>query len=156
MKRRFLRPGFSSAGLWHSCGINFGERVRSSAALVRRKFTTDVDAWSKPSASLPADNFIVCGERLNGVRELNGKEAAETERRRERWGRTGRREERAKKPIICENTAGCHPQNLPERDDRTTRFALYHSFPSWRLLRGETASPFRDFMTNLFDDCGTS
>lgn len=40
------------------------------------------------------------------------------------------------------------------RSDDAIR-GLYHSFPSWRLLRGETASPFRDFMTNLFDDRGT-
>lgn len=50
--------------------------MRSSAALVRRKFTADADACgSEPSASPPADNFVVCEERLNRVRELNSKEA---------------------------------------------------------------------------------
>lgn len=69
----------------------------------------------------------------------------------------GEREERAKKPIIRENTAGCHPQNSRERERRLDGAIrrLYHSFPSWRLLRGETASSFRGFMTNLFDDRGT-
>jgi len=63
------------------------------------------------------------------------------------------RREKTKEAIIRKNTASCHPQNSPESDDRMARFAVYIIFfPSWRLLRGETASPFKDFMINLFDD----
>lgn len=92
-------------------------------ALVQRKFTADADArGSKPSASLAADNFVVCGERLNRARELNGEEAAGAE---EAGAEGGKGEERAKEPIIRENTAGCHPQSSPESDDRTARFAGY-------------------------------
>lgn len=64
------------------------------------------------------------------------------------------REERAKKPIIRENTAGCHPQDSPETIGR--RFVvviLFHSVVA--PFKRETASPFRDFMTNLFNDRGT-
>lgn len=65
---------------------------------------------------------------------------------------SGKREERAKKPIIRENTAGCHPQSTAgRRSDEIRRPSLFYSFPSWRLSR-ETASPFTDFMTNLLND----
>lgn len=149
----FPFPGWNSdfyVGIFHRPDCETRAELISASGCVRRKFMADADACgSKPSAFLLADNFVVCRERLNQVRELNGKETAEVEKRRERE----EGEERAKEPIIRENTAGCHSQNLPESDDRMARFAIYIIFfPSWRLLGGETASPFRDFMINLFDD----
>lgn len=124
MKRRFLRPG-----VFHRPDCDTRAELISASGCVRVRHLYGENlrpmptrGGSKPSAPLSADNFVVCGERLNRVRELNGKEAELWPSEEERGEEAG--EERAKKPIIRENTAGCHSQK-PERDDWRTRFAGY-------------------------------
>jgi len=64
-------------------------------------------------------------------------------------GRMGK--ERAKKPIIRENTAGCHLQDSPD-ETIGRRFAVILFSSVVAPFKREAALPFRDFMTNLFND----
>lgn len=87
------------------------------------------------------------------VRELNG------ERKGRRRGRGyeggGRKRGRVEKPIIRENTAGCHPQNSARRRSDGDSSSLFYSFPSWRLLREKLHRRLGIFTTNLFNGRGT-
>lgn len=110
--------------------------MRSNVRYVwRRKFTIRAPTRMRkqtrarvcpPIISSSAENVWM----VEAKRELNGEEE---ERDRSAKAR-GMGKERAKKPIIRENTAGLSsPELRPRRSDDDS--PLFYSFPSWRLLR---------------------